>query len=180
MNQNNHNFYCLFSFIFDSVFTHIKCKKEQPVDFTDVGDGDLYSSSSDLLWDSNDHSFGLPRLDSGLGDSVWNLASSAATGRCGEIESEEDILADSLLHSHDPLLTSTVLTAGDEAEEVNDLLFDELERITIISNPSRPSSPSTQLDLDVGMVSPDLFFIIISHYYSTTFPAKNIYTYTFI
>lgn len=155
--NHNHNFYCLFSFIFDSVFTHIKCKKEQPVDFTD---DDLYSSSSDLLWDSNDHSFGLPRLDSGLGDSIWNLASSAPTGHGGEVESEEDILADSLLHSHDPLLTSTILTAGDEAEEVNDLLFDELERITIISNPSRPSSPSTQLHLDVGMVS------LISTYFS--------------
>ena len=99
-------------------------------------DGDLYSS--DLLWDD------IPRADSVLGgDSIWHLAAS---------RDEEDAIvtsSQSLLHSHDPLLTSAVVTVGDETEQVNDLLFDELERITI-SNPS----PSPQLDL--GMVS--LFF----------------------
>lgn len=95
-------------------------------------DGDLLYSS-DLLWDD------IPRSDSVLGgDSIWPLAASH--------DGEEDIATQSLLHSHDPLLTSTMVTAGDEAEQVNDLLFDELERITI-SNPS----PSPQLDL--GIVS---------------------------
>lgn len=100
-------------------------------------DGDLLYSS-DLLWDD------IPRSDSVLGgDSIWPLAASH--------DGEEDIATQSLLHSHDPLLTSTMVTAGDEAEQVNDLLFDELERITI-SNPS----PSPQLDL--GIVSSFLLF----------------------
>lgn len=88
--------------------------------------------SSDLLWDDATRSERTP------GDSFW---SKLATSRY-----EDTYNTDSLLHSHDPLLTSAVVTAGDEAEQVNDLLFDELERI-IISNPS----PSSHLDL--GLVS---------------------------
>lgn len=91
------------------------------------------------MWDD------IPRSDIVLGgDSIWPLAAS----RYGE----EDISTQNLLHLHDPLLTSTMVTAGDEAEQVNDLLFDELERITISNH-----SPSPQLDL--GIVSSFLFAI---------------------
>ena len=100
-------------------------------------DGDIFSS--DLLWDDD-----FPRSDSVLGDSIWHLATS---------HDEDIVTSQSLLHSRDPLLTSALVTVGDEAEQVNDLLFDELERITI-------SSPSPQLDL--GMVSL-LFYYLLTH-----------------
>lgn len=121
-----------------SVFTHIKCKKEQPVDF----DEDVLSS--DYLWDDI-----ITRSESAPGDRFW---STLAPSR------DEDIYnSESLLHSHDPLLTSAMVTVGDEAEQVNDLLFDELERITI-SNPS----PSPQLDL--GLVSLYLYHYLLFKY----------------